>query len=61
MKKTLSMQVIKQFPEYAAMLNQWQRAVVAFGVDVDRRLIGKGNSNSHGARPVYSIHLDSDQ
>ena len=25
---------------------------------VDTRLHGKGNSNSHGARPVYSNHLD---
>ena len=27
----------------------------------DRRLPGKGNSNSHGARPVYLIIVDSDQ
>ena len=25
---------------------------------VDIRLSGKGDSNSHGARPVYSNHLD---
>jgi len=25
---------------------------------VDIRLLGKGNSNSHGARPVYYNHLD---
>ena len=25
---------------------------------VDIRLPGTGNSNSHGARPVFSIHLD---
>jgi hypothetical protein len=25
---------------------------------VDIRLPGKENSNSHGARPVYEIHLD---
>ena len=25
---------------------------------VDIRLHGKGNSNSHGARPVYENHLD---
>jgi len=25
---------------------------------VDIRLPGKGNSNSHGARPVYRNHLD---
>ena len=25
---------------------------------VDIRLPGKGNSNSHGARPVFSNHLD---
>ena len=25
---------------------------------VDIRLPGKGNSNSHGARPVYQNHLD---
>ena len=25
---------------------------------VDRRLPGKGNSNSHGARPVYENYLD---
>ena len=27
-------------------------------VKVDIRLPGKGNSNSHDARPVYSNHLD---
>jgi len=27
---------------------------------VDIRLPGKGNSNSHGARPVYLKHLDDE-
>ena len=30
-----------------------------FGIGkVDMRLPGKGNLNSHGARPVYENHLD---
>ena len=28
------------------------------GRKVDIRLPGKGNSNSHGARPVYQNHLE---
>ena len=31
---------------------------VAFWDATDIRLPGKGNSNSHGARPVYYNHLD---
>jgi len=39
--------------------------LIFLALEVDIRLPGKGNSNSHGARPVYKTnlddHVDSDQ